>query len=136
MVFFPLKSVCPVWFAQRNTESCLWHSRSKSNGPKWALWNNMCVCLWLFVSDSLSPRELLLVACQTLVSMGFSREEYWSVLPFPSTGDLPNPGIEPMFPVFCTGWQVLYQLYHLGSHIAKKKMWDRIQILPSLNFML
>ena len=136
MVFFPLKSVCPVWFAQRNTESCLWHSRSKSNWPKWALWNNMCVCLWLFVSDSVSPRELLLVACQTLVSMGFSREEYWSVLPFPSTGDLPNPGIEPMFPVFCTGWQVLYQLYHLGSHIAKKKMWDRIQILPSLNFML
>ena len=90
----------------------------------------------MYVSDSLSPHELLLVACQTLVSMGFSREEYWSVLPFPSTGDLPNPGIEPMFPVFCTGWQVLYQLYHLGSHIAKKKMWGRIQILPSLNFML
>ena len=27
--------------------------------------------------------------------MGFSRQEYWSGLPFPSSGDLPNPGIEP-----------------------------------------
>ena len=30
--------------------------------------------------------------------MGFSREEYWSGLPFPSLGDLPNPGIEPGSP--------------------------------------
>ena len=30
--------------------------------------------------------------------MGFSRQEYWSVLPFPSLGDLPNPGIEPESP--------------------------------------
>ena len=31
--------------------------------------------------------------------MGFSRQEYWSGLPFPSPGDLPNPGIEPGSPV-------------------------------------
>ena len=30
--------------------------------------------------------------------MGFSRQEYWSGLPFPSLGDLPNPGIEPRSP--------------------------------------
>jgi len=30
--------------------------------------------------------------------MEFSRQEYWSGLPFPSTGDLPNPGIKPGFP--------------------------------------
>ena len=30
--------------------------------------------------------------------MGFSRQEYWSGLPFPSPGDLPNPGIEPKSP--------------------------------------
>ena len=30
--------------------------------------------------------------------MGFSRQEYWSGLPFPSPGDLPDPGIEPGFP--------------------------------------
>ena len=33
------------------------------------------------------------------LSMGFSRQEYWSGLPFPSPGDLPDPGIEPMTPV-------------------------------------
>ena len=38
------------------------------------------------------------VAHQTPPSMGFSRQEYWSGLPFPSPGDLPNPGIEPRSP--------------------------------------
>ena len=32
------------------------------------------------------------------LSMGFSRQEYWSGLPFPSPGDLPDPGIEPRSP--------------------------------------
>ena len=32
------------------------------------------------------------------MSMGFSRQEYWSELPFPSPGDLPNPGIKPRSP--------------------------------------
>ena len=35
------------------------------------------------------------VVCQAPLSMGFSRQEYWSGLPFPSPGDLPNPGINP-----------------------------------------
>ena len=38
------------------------------------------------------------VAYQAPPSMGFSRQEYWSGLPFPSPGDLPNPGIEPGSP--------------------------------------
>ena len=38
------------------------------------------------------------VAYQASQSMGFSRQEYWSGLPFPSPGDLPNPGIEPRSP--------------------------------------
>ena len=38
------------------------------------------------------------VAHQAPRSMGFSRLEYWSGLPFPSPGDLPDPGIEPRFP--------------------------------------
>ena len=38
------------------------------------------------------------VACQALPSMGFSRQEYWSGLPFPSPGDLPNPGIKSWSP--------------------------------------
>ena len=38
------------------------------------------------------------VAYQAPPSMGFSRQEYWSGVPFPSPGDLPNPGIEPRSP--------------------------------------
>ena len=38
------------------------------------------------------------VAHQAPLSMGFSKQEYWSGLPFPSPGDLPNPGIEPTSP--------------------------------------
>ena len=38
------------------------------------------------------------IASQAPLSMGLSRQEYWSGLPFPSPGDLPNPGIEPGSP--------------------------------------
>ena len=38
------------------------------------------------------------VTCQALLSTEFSRQEYWSGLPFPSPGDLPDPGIEPGSP--------------------------------------
>ena len=38
------------------------------------------------------------VAHQAPLSMGFSRQEYWSGLPFPSPGDLPKPGIKPRSP--------------------------------------
>ena len=38
------------------------------------------------------------VACQDPLSMGFSRQEYWSGLPFASPGEFPDPGIEPKSP--------------------------------------
>ena len=38
------------------------------------------------------------VVYQASLSVGFSRQEYWSGLPFPSPGDLPDPGIEPRYP--------------------------------------
>ena len=44
------------------------------------------------MSNSVTP---WIVACQASLSMEFSRQEYWSGLPFPSPGDLPDPGIEP-----------------------------------------
>ena len=43
------------------------------------------------------------VAHQAPLSMGFSRQEYWSGLPFPSPGCLPNPGIEPRSPTLQAG---------------------------------
>ena len=47
------------------------------------------------VSDSLRPHGLL--PRQTPLSMGFSRQEYWSELPFPTPGDLPSQGLKPHF---------------------------------------
>ena len=50
-------------------------------------------------AQSLSWIQLLVIpwiaACQTPLSMGFFRQEYWSGLPFPPPGDLLDPGIEP-----------------------------------------
>ena len=45
------------------------------------------------------------IACQAPLSMGFSRQEYWSEKLFPSPGDLSNPGTEPMSPL-SPHWQV------------------------------
>ena len=39
------------------------------------------------------------VVCQAHLSMGFCKQGYWSGLPFPSPGDLPNPGVKPAFSV-------------------------------------
>ena len=53
------------------------------------------------------------VAHQVPLSMVFSKEEYWSGLPFPSPGDVPNPGIEPASPALA-GKDSL-SLSHQGS---------------------
>ena len=42
--------------------------------------------------------DTMVVAYQAPLSMEFSRQAYWSGLPFPSPGDFPNPGIEPGSP--------------------------------------
>ena len=53
----------------------------------------LCVCS---VASHVRPfASLQTVAHQSPLSMEFSRQEYWSGLPFPPPGDLPDPGIEP-----------------------------------------
>ena len=53
---------------------------------------DLYVCVCVYVSDSAT---LWTVAHQAPLSMGFSRQEYWSRLLCPPPGDLPDPGIEP-----------------------------------------
>ena len=60
----------------------------------------VCVCVCVYEScsvmfDSLRPRT---ITCLAPLCMGFSRQEYWSEFPFPSPGDIPNPGIESVSP--------------------------------------
>ena len=84
-------------------------------------------CIESEVMKSLSHVQLFAipwtVVYQASLSMGFSRQEYWSGLPFPSPGDLPDPRIEPRSPALQAdalpseppGKQILYQLSYQGS---------------------
>ena len=54
------------------------------------------------------------IAHQVPLSVGFSRQEYWSGLPFPSPGDLPDPGIKPGSPTLQVDSLLLS---HWGSHM-------------------
>ena len=69
---------------------------SQRVGHDWATELN-CSCVLVAKSCLIlaSPRTKV---HQAPLSMGFSRQEYWSGLPFPSSGDLPDPGIEPQSP--------------------------------------
>ena len=51
---------------------------------------------WL--QESLRLKSLSTIACQVPLSRGFSRQERWSGLPFPTPGDLLHPGIKPLSP--------------------------------------
>ena len=57
----------------------------------------MCAKLLLSCPTLCDP--LWTVACQAPLSMGFFMQEYWSGLPFPPPGGLPDPGMEPVSPV-------------------------------------
>ena len=70
--------------------------------------------VWLFAT-------LWTVTCQAPLSMGFSRQEYWSGLPFPSPGDLPNPEIELVSAASPALQQILYPLRHLKSPFSLPK---------------
>ena len=93
----------------------------------------LCVCVPLLGCVQLN-RTLWTVACQAPLFIGFSRQEYWSGLPFPSPEDLPNPGIKPKSPacISCIGRQVLSHLSHLGSPGERycSCFWVTVSIFP------
>ena len=60
------------------------------------MYTYVCVCVCVCVGLSATPWT---VAHQAPLSMGFPRQRYWSGLPFPTAGDLPDPRIKPMSPV-------------------------------------
>ena len=61
---------------------------------------NKClhVCMLSHFGHDRLYATLWTVACQAPLSMGFPRQEYWSGLPFPPSGDLPDPETEPVSP--------------------------------------
>ena len=70
---------------------------------KFHLYYSLCACVLSHISRVQLFVTLWTVAYQAPLSMGFSRQEYWSGLPFPSPGDLPDPGIEAMCPALQAG---------------------------------
>ena len=68
------------------------------------------------------------VAHQAPLSMGFSRQEYWSGWPFSSSGDLPDPGIEPGSPTF-QGDSVIFTTAALKSLSVKPNIWAFFQVI-------
>ena len=104
-------------FSQSNIDTTFYHSVCKMrllvflclhpslSQPLSSSFPSVLICFspaWLFVT-------LWTVAHQTLLSIGFFRQEYWSGLPFPSPGDLSHPLIEPKSPVsLANGRQILF----------------------------
>ena len=82
----------PDWLTVRNRNS-LKLAQEKEDDFNFTEFRNVC-----YHAQWLSPAELSAmpwtVACQTPLSLGFPKLEYWSGLPFPPPGDLPNPEIE------------------------------------------
>ena len=76
---------------------CMLQYESWKYCAKWNKWDTRLhiVCVLSHFSHVGFLATPWTVAYQTSLSMGFSRQEYWSGLPFPPPGDLPNPGIKP-----------------------------------------
>ena len=62
------------------------------------------------------------VACQAPLSMGYSRQEHWSGLPFPSLGDLSFPGIKPASPALAGGFFTIESPGKLTNAEAKQRL--------------
>ena len=100
-------------------------------------WWGVCVC-WKSLSHVRFLATPWTVARQAPLSMECSRPEYWSGLPLPSPGDLPNPGVEPGSPalqanlllsepprwtivnVGCEGWTICNNLTWWQVHVSNK----------------
>ena len=98
----------------------IWMSDLSIYFIRWFIWT-----FWVLVSSSVSQWVKVTQSCLTLcdpmkyspsgshLSLGFSRQEYWSGLLFPSPGDFPKPGVEPSSPVlfsfsFASFWSLPY----------------------------
>ena len=83
--------------------------------------NKMTVSQLLLFSHSVTANCFATpqtVACQATLSMEFSRQVYWSRLPFSLSEDLPNPGLEPTSPCLLHCRRILYQGVERGEFLC------------------
>ena len=101
--------------------------KHQTNSTRGASYNILdCVCVQYTCVLSCVPRSVTpwTVATQSPVSGGFSRQEYWSGLPFPSPRDLPNPGFKPVSPA-------LAGRFFITCPPGKPCILDRYSLKPS-----
>ena len=85
--FLNIPQMCPPFLPSPGTPTTVSQSISCMPAGMLSHFSRVWLCATLWT-----------VACQVPLSMEFSRQEYWSGLPCPLSGDLPNPGIEPRSP--------------------------------------
>ena len=90
--FLFFSSSCPHSLTTRWAEGCEEKKKSQGDQMIYSVCSQSLSCVRLFVTP-------WTVAHQSPLSMGFSRQEYQSGSPYPTPGDLPNPGIKPRSPV-------------------------------------
>jgi len=69
-----------------------------------------------------------MVTCQAPLSTRFPRQKYWSGLPFPLPGDLPDPGIEPKSPTILALQTDSSPLNHLGSPMSQQYVLNKVSL--------
>ena len=68
------------------------------------------------------------IACQAPLSMEFPRQEYWSRLPFPPPGDLPNPGIEPASPALADRFFPILSHIYIYIYVSISNIYTEFSI--------
>ena len=81
----------------------------------------ICACVCKVAQSCPTLCDPWTVAYQASPSMGFSRQEYWSGLPFPSPGDLTDPGIEPGSPALEANLSPRSTIQHCIANLGDSK---------------
>ena len=103
------------------TMLCYFLLYSKMNQPHVYIYIHVCVCARA-CSIKIGFATQWTIALQAPLPTWFSRQEYWSGLPFPSPGDLPDPGIKLVSPISSTGQWILYHWATWEVHIYKNPL--------------
>ena len=102
------------------------------------IWSH-CVCVLSRFSCGWLCTTLWTLAYQAPLSMGFSRQEYWSGLQCPPPRDLPDPWMEPMSHISCIGRQVLYHYFHMESPSSPITSWqinsEKVETVTDFSFL-
>ena len=133
--FVSLENICKGIKFHNNTHFFRYKTSEKKSQKitlaKWKI-HISHVCVLSHVGLFATPWT---VTCQAPLSMGFFRQEYWNGLPFPSPGNLPDAGIEPISPVLVGGFftteplgKPTYTRYLAQNRFSILAEWINIQI--------